>query len=330
MNYKFTKSDFYLALVYYAFAIPVSMLDFQEYPEKWKLFVEVGAFSIITGISMYVFVFVLFARFFPKRQYATLFIFTLIYFFFMGAIEMQIQCGLNNCKGDPWSWLYIYYGFSSHINDVGLFSALMIGKKLYDAQLYYANLEKEKKASELRFLKAQIDPHFLFNNLNTIDALIDKNPNAAKNYLNKLAQLYRYLISSKDFEVVPLEEELEFARNYMFLLESRYGKAYQFEIVNENQEEGQLIPPGSLQTLLENIVKHNQASEEKPIHSSIKIGKDGINVSNDLRAKKITVDSTGIGLENLKARYELLTDKAIKVHSNGKFLVELPLIKEVD
>ncbi len=331
MDFKFSKSDLYLILLYFAFAIPLSMLDYAAYDEKWKLWMESLYYAIILSLSAYVIVFVLFARFIPRRQYLLLFITTTSFVFLMGIIEINLQCLIYQCNDDPMSLLSIYYGFASHVENVGLLAAILLGKKVYETQLYYANIEKEKKSSELRFLKTQIDPHFLFNNLNTVDALIDKDPKAAKIYINKLAELYRYLITSKDFEVVPLEEELTFAQNYMYLIQSRYGNAYQFKIVNEKTtKEELLIPPGSLQTLLENIVKHNQGSEKTPIKSTIRINDEGISVSNDLRAKSNQVDSTGIGLENLRARYALLTDEVLQIQSNGKFEVALPLIKQVD
>lgn len=330
MNYAFKKSDFYLLLLYFAFAIPISALDYAQYTEKWKLAAEVTAYSLLTAASMYVFVYIIFARFFPRQKYVQLFFWTLVLFFLGGAMEINITCLLFNCKESPFTFMSIYRGFSYHLGDVGLLSALMLGKKLYDAQLHFVQMEKEKKESELRFLKAQIDPHFLFNNLNTVDALIDQDPKAAKKYINRLSQLYRYLISSKDFEVVPLEEELEFAKNYMYLIESRYGNAYLFNVEQDSSVDRVLIPPGSLQTLLENIVKHNQGSEKKPIYTNIKISPTGIQVTNDLRAKNRVVDSTGIGLKNLQSRYKLLTDEALNIKSNEKFTVELPLIKEVE
>ena len=332
MGFKFTRTDAYLIGLYLAFAIPINFMDYAEYSDadKWKLFAEVAIFAAIELTSLYVFVFIIVAKFFPTKQYVLLFASSIILFFVMGIIYRQGICLLWTCKGSFWSLSSLYYGMANHLSDISLLVAILLAKKVYDAQFHYTKLEKEKKESELRFLKSQIDPHFLFNNLNTVDALIDQDPQKAKTYINKLSKLYRYLISTKDFEVVPLKEELEFAQNYVYLIESRYGKAYQFDFRIEQKEQNMMIPPGSLQTLLENIVKHNQASETHPVRSEITVSETGITVINDLRAKNNEVDSTGIGLENLKARYQLLTDKAMKVHSNGKFTVELPLIKEVD
>jgi len=212
-----------------------------------------------------------------------------------------------------------------------MLATIMLGKKMFDLQLHVANMEKEKRTAELSFLKAQIDPHFLFNNLNTVDALIDKDPQSAKTYLHKLAQLYRYLVSSKDQEVVLLDEELAFAKNYIYLIEERFGKAYQFDIQNEHPRPEEVwIPPGALQTLLENIVKHNQGNHTDPIITTIFIDEKNIIVSNDKRPKKGSVDSTGTGLQNLRARYKLLTDLEIKINSGERFTVELPNVRLIE
>jgi len=307
-------------------------MDYEEYPddEKYKLIIDHINFILFTSFSVYILIFVLFAKFFPKGEYLKLLFFGIGFLMIMGVLEVQWYCYFNQCRGNLFSINVIYQGLISHIESVGIFATFLLGKKLYDTQVHFVAMEKEKREAELQFLKSQIDPHFLFNNLNTVDSLIDTNPKAAKVYLNKLSQLYRYLISSKDFEVVPLDEELEFARNYMYLIESRFGDAYQFEIKNEIQnDEIHLIPPGALQTLLENIVKHNHGSSLSPIQTKILITKDAIKISNNIKTKSSKVDSTGTGLANLKSRYKLLTDKDIDIQSNEIFTVNLPSIKQV-
>ncbi|MEL6865416.1 MAG: histidine kinase [Bacteroidota bacterium] len=330
MNFKLTRSDIYLVLFFYAFSIPLSMADYQEYEKMSTLYVEVITYVLIDTFSVYMIVFVLFPRYLTQKRYFTLLTLILLLFFVTGFISINIYCSVGNCNGNPLSFIYLYYGFVTVVESAGILATFVLGKKVFDAQVNYLKLEKEKKESELRWLKSQIDPHFLFNNLNTVDALIDSDPQMAKVYINKLSQLYRYLISSQDQEVVLLEEELDFARNYMFLIESRYGKAYQFEIVDErNSDDPVLIPPGALQTLLENIVKHNQASAERPVHSVIGITDQFISISNDLRPKKQEVESMGTGLNNLKSRYKLLSDRDIRIETKEQFMVELPMIKQV-
>ncbi|MFK8008997.1 MAG: sensor histidine kinase [Saprospiraceae bacterium] len=332
MTFKLTKSDLKLAALFFLISIFVGSMDYTDYPEGklHLLFIDHINFILFCSVSVYVLVFIIFANFFPKGQFFQLFFYGLGFLFLMGILEIQWHCFFRICKGNLLSLKGIYYGFVTHIEGIGIFATFLLGKKLYDAQVHLGKVEKEKKESELLLLKSQIDPHFLFNNLNTIDSLIDSNPKAAKIYLNKLSTLYRYLISNKDFEVVPLEDELEFAKNYMYLIESRFGDAYLFEIKNNIENTNDfLIPPGALQTLLENIVKHNHGNSSSPIKTNINITEGSIIVSNNINAKKKFVDSTGIGITNLKARYHLLTDSPIEIQSNENFIVKLPTIKQV-
>ena len=332
MEIKFTKSDLRISIIFFLFAIVIGSMDYEEYPDdkKYLLIIDHINFILFTSFSVYILIFVLFAKYFPKGEYLKLLLFGLGFLMIIGELEIQWYCFFNKCHGNLLSINIIYQGLISHIESVGIFGTFLLGKKLYDTQVHFVAMEKEKREAELQFLKSQIDPHFLFNNLNTVDSLIDTNPQAAKIYLNKLSHLYRYLISSKDFEVVPLEEELEFARNYMYLIESRFGDAFQFEIKNNIQDkEVHLIPPGALQTLLENIVKHNHGSSMAPIRTIISISENTISISNNIKTKNSKVDSTGIGLTNLKSRYKLLTDKDIEIQSNESFTVNLPSIKQV-
>lgn len=332
MIFKLTKSDIKLAAIFFIISIFVGSMDYADYPDgkKYLLIFDHINFILFCSVSVYVLVFIIFAKYFPKKQFFQLFFYGVGFLFLMGIIEIQWQCLFRECEGNLLSLRGIYYGLVMHIEGIGIFATFLLGKKLYDAQVHLGEVEKEKKESELLLLKSQIDPHFLFNNLNTIDSLIDSNPKSAKIYLNKLATLYRYLISNKDFEVVPLEDELEFAKNYMYLIESRFGDAYVFDIKNAvGNTSDFLIPPGALQTLLENIVKHNHGNSSSPIKTNINITEDSIIVFNNINAKKKFVDSTGIGLTNLKARYKLLTDSVIEIQNDKNFIVKLPSLKQV-
>ena len=331
MNFKLVKSDWILYLFYVFFTGLLFLLGREEEDASISLGIDFLKFVIMNGITAYVLVFVIFKRFMPRQQYFLLFVAMVLFLYFMGAIWIQIEHALYGSRGNPFSFEYIQYGFVNHLEEAGILATIFLGKKMYDIQLHLAKVEQEKRTAELQFLKAQIDPHFLFNNLNTIDALIDKDPQGAKAYLHKLSQLYRYLVSSKDQEVVPLEEELAFAKNYVYLIEERFGKAYQFDIQNKHPRPSEVwIPPGALQTLLENIVKHNQASHQDPVKTEILINDKKITVSNDRRQKNNLVDSTGTGLDNLKARYKLLTDQEIEIVADEAFIVVLPLIKLVN
>lgn len=330
MNFKFERTDLYLILLYFGFALPIGLLDW-DYDNWTDAIVERLTYVGYNFITLYVIVFVLLAKFLPERKFVIFFIYALAFLFLMGFVTIQTICLIYNCVNDPWSLFSIFQGSLMRVEDIGLLAAFIGGKKIYDAQMRFVKMEKARKESELQSLKNQIDPHFLFNNLNTVDALIDSDPNTAKVYINKLSQLYRYLIGNKDLDVVPIEEELEFAQNYIYLITCRFGDSFQF--IFEDQllkDTSYLIPPGALQILLENIVKHNEASNESPIKSKITITPDKVQVSNRIQKRNRAVDSTGIGLSNLRVRFAGLTEQAIQIRSNGAFTVELPLIKEVD
>ena len=191
-------------------------------------------------------------------------------------------------------------------------------------------LKTEKITMELNLLKSQINPHFLFNNLNALDDLIDRDQQLAKQYLHKLSKMYRYSIMNMENDVVSLQEEWEFIESYIYLIEERFGSAYQFEKINElNRLDDYLIPPAALQSLLENAVKHNQGSLKEPLLIYIKATEQGISVSHLKRPKLGNVKSLGTGLKNLKARYQLLSDQEITIEDTEKYTVLLPLIKQL-
>lgn len=331
MDFKLRKSDLYVLLLYFAIAIPINLFDYADYDNKMDLVYETLLMIFFETTCVYVIIFIIFPQFFPKRQFVLLLLSAVAFLILLGGFFMNMYCYIKICKGNPNSLRGLYQGLVFITEGFTIPGLFILGKKLYEAQTHYLKMEKEKKESELLRLNAQIDPHFLFNNLNTIDSLIDTNPSGAKTYLNKLSRLYRYLIATKDQEVVELEEELGFAQNYIYLIQSRFGNAYQFDIQQTNSDESiSFIPPGALQTLLENIVKHNQPSPSVPIKCIISIKGETIEVSNNLSIGNKEVDSTGTGLSNLKARYKLLVDKEVRISSNGDFKVILPLIKEVE
>jgi len=193
-------------------------------------------------------------------------------------------------------------------------------------KLIYA--QKAKSEMELKTLQQNIEPHFLFNNLNVLSSLIESNPNKANDFLSRLAELYRYILQTQTLEVVPVKDELTFAENYVYLLKERFGDAYNFAWeVPENQLNGQMVIPVALQTLIENAVKHNAGNHEEPLQISVKLEIDSLSVKNDLRVKPQTLPTSKTGLQNLELRYSFLTEKRIEVSQDSQtFTVKLPLI----
>jgi two-component system, LytTR family, sensor kinase len=188
--------------------------------------------------------------------------------------------------------------------------------------------QQAKTAMELKTLQQNIEPHFLFNNLNVLSSLIDSNPAKANDFLSKLAELYRYILQTQTLEVVPIKDELTFAQNYIYLLQERFGDAYDFDWkVPENRLNGQMIVPVALQTLIENAVKHNAGDNENPLQILIELKEDSLLVENEIREKALTFQTNKSGLQNLKTRYAFLTDKPIEISQDNEiFKVKLPLL----
>ncbi len=175
-------------------------------------------------------------------------------------------------------------------------------------------------------LKAQLDPHFLFNNLNVLTSLIGENPQEAEDFTIKLADIYRYVLDQKEQKLVLLADELNFAKKYLTLLKVRFEDDLQYSLPVNIPNDAK-IPPLSLQILLENAIKHNAISTTHQLHINIDINQSFLVVSNNKNSKNITENSYKIGLENIKQRYNLLTEKQVEIIDNNQiFEVKLPLL----
>ena len=189
-------------------------------------------------------------------------------------------------------------------------------------------LEKEKLQAELQQLKGIINPHFLFNNLNSLSSLIAESPSQAEDFLDELTKVFRYLLRNNDTELTTLEQELKFINSYYHLLQTRYGKAISMQVNIEAICETYLLPPLTLQLLIENAVKHNRIHKEYPLH--IELFSDAehqLVVRNNLSVREHSLESTGIGLRSINSRYKLLNQKAPTIYKDAdSFCVVIPLI----
>ncbi len=186
--------------------------------------------------------------------------------------------------------------------------------------------KKESIRAQLESLKNQVNPHFLFNSLNTLSSLIDHDKEMSKEFLDDLSTVYRYVLQNKDEEIVAIKTELEFIQSFTHLLKKRHGDGvhFHFNIANEDLNNG--IPPMTLQLLIENAVKHNIASRKKPLKVEVFSLNNRLTVRNNLQPRK-QVNSTGIGLKNIERRYQFLIDQNIKISkSNQLFEVTVPTI----
>lgn len=205
-------------------------------------------------------------------------------------------------------------------------------KKWQEEAIRSANLEKENVQAKLATLTQQISPHFLFNNFNTLYGLIEQHPKGAKEYLMKLSSLYRNVLLKRNEELIPLSAEINTLRDYIFLIQVRFGSDIQIDIELGEDEGDFFIPPMSLQMLVENAIKHNRFDEDHPLLIKIERIGDRLKVEN---YSALGVDqqppSHGIGLENIRNRYQLLADRPIKIdQTEHHFSVEVPLLQIVE
>ena len=210
-----------------------------------------------------------------------------------------------------------------------VYETVFLVKETESEMIRNEQLERAKAEAELEALKNQIDPHFIFNSLNTLSHLIEDKPVKAKQFNDNLADVYRYILQNKARDLVLLKEEMGFLQNYFALLKIRFESAVQMQvIVDEDKTDHYLIPPISLQILVENAIKHNEFSEKMPLTIEIKLANDELKISNPVRRKTLRKPSSKIGLQNLRERYRLITNKEIVVNEEeNDFKVTLPVLK---
>lgn len=191
-------------------------------------------------------------------------------------------------------------------------------------------LKQTHLSSRFESLKNQVNPHFLFNSLNVLSGLVYKDADLSARFIRHLADVYRYVLDVQDRELSELATELEALEAYLFLLSIRFGSSLDISReIDAAQAQGIFIPPLTLQMLVENAVKHNIISRSHPLR--IEIGKDAqakyLYVRNNLQRKRNVQESNGIGLANIKARYQYLSDAPVEIiEQEGTFEVRVPFI----
>ncbi|MEM1216131.1 MAG: histidine kinase, partial [Bacteroidota bacterium] len=205
---------------------------------------------------------------------------------------------------------------------------------IYHYVLLQKSLQKQEEAkrnvvqSQLNALRNQARPHFLFNTLNTLRDIIDQNTKeTAKTFVDKIADVYRYILESGNDHLVTLEEELQFAESYVHIQKERFGENLLLDWQIPAHLKSQLIVPMSIQLLLENAIKHNVVSRRKPLTIQVTTTEDTLTVRNAIQAKLTKEYSTQMGLPNIRKRYELLGDTPPTIVNDGvHFSVTLPLL----
>ena len=189
------------------------------------------------------------------------------------------------------------------------------------------HLERARLQAELENMKGQLAPHFLFNCLNTLAALIERDPAAAAEFNAHLADVTRYLLTQKNRDLVPLAEEMAFLRSYVRLMELRFPHSLRVTLPAVAATESRRLPPASLQLLIENAIKHNRLAEAEPLAIDVRLETGFILVTNPLRPKTQLHAGTGTGLVNLRDRIALLTPGKLEISDDaGEFRVRLPLV----
>jgi len=196
-------------------------------------------------------------------------------------------------------------------------------------QIENEKLRRESLQSQYESLKNQLSPHFLFNSLTALKTLITEAPDQAQEYVNNLSKALRYTLQSNEKQLVTLKEEMDFTESYLFLIRLRFDTSLTVVTAIDGSFYDFKIPPLTIQTLVENAVKHNEISKRKPLTITIRTTKDAtLIVTNNIQAKITEEEGTGIGLTNLSKQIQMLFDKDIIIsNDNNEFSVEVPLIK---
>src|SRR5688572_138600 len=224
-----------------------------------------------------------------------------------------------------------------HSNSAAVFCTIMI-IAVYESiffmhQLRHSveeteKLKRESLKAELNALKTQVNPHFLFNNLNTLSSVIPEDPKLAVDFVQQLSKLYRHILEVKDEQSILLKDELDVMKAYAFLLQTRFGNNLDVIINVPDEKLNKRIVPLSLQLLMENAIKHNIVSSDKPLRIEVTALNGKLVVSNNLQKKNQVNESTGIGLDNIRNRYKLLGNGQVEVTENeANFTVSIPLIE---
>ncbi len=222
-----------------------------------------------------------------------------------------------------------YYGVAL----VVAIGASVVFHTIYFYRTWQENRIKEQKiiagtaSAKFDALKNQLDPHFLFNSLNVLTSLIEEDPEQAQRFTTSLSKVYRYVLEQKDKDLVSVDEELQFAKTYVRLLKMRFEDSIVLDIPEKSTNPEARIVPLSLQLLLENAVKHNVVSAQRPLQIKVYEDNGMLVISNNLQEKQVIKRDSGVGLANIRQRYDILTHRKVIIEQTAtEFIVRLPLL----
>jgi two-component system LytT family sensor kinase len=202
----------------------------------------------------------------------------------------------------------------------------------YENQTVNMELERIKNdnlSAQYELLKQQVNPHFLFNSLNTLKAMVETGDKDAIDFILKLSNFYRYTLESRKLDLIHVSDEMEIVEAYIFLQNARFEGGFFFNCELSDEVQNTLIPPFTLQLLIENAIKHNVVSVDRPLNIKLYAKNDQIVMSNLIRLKNNENNSLGVGLNNIQMRYGHLLERNIEIVNDGKlFQIKLPIIYE--
>jgi hypothetical protein len=256
-----------------------------------------------------------------------LFIYTTLAIYFVNYIWWILLFGKEHAFLFHDGLMILLIEFVVTIVIASILYAISFFKAWRESAVNEERLQKESLAHQYKALRNQVNPHFLFNSLNTLSTLVYKDQDQAAKFIKELSEVYRYVLEHKDSELVDISTELEFVENYVFLQKIRHGKSLEVEI-GIPKVSGILVIPMSVQMLIENAIKHNIISEESPLNVEVKVNNEHLVVKNNLQPKSTVKDTGGIGLDNLKKQYEFFSEKEFVIEESTKeFTVKIPIIK---
>lgn len=336
---KFHTKDF---TVLVATMLPMGMLlNYFLYGSAY--FSSAGRFIITTLVTFiyvgtafltYGFVAIFLRGRFPEdRQFLKRIAICLSVFYLMSAIYMSLLL---------WGYeLLGFYGYKYMDNDfVKAFMLLVVvntfltflNEGIYRFEKFSVTIKETEQLkmeymhSQLLGLKSQMNPHFLFNSLNTLSSLINEDADKAEEFLDHMSKVYRYLLRNNEEQLVTVETELNFITSYYFLLRARYADALRLHVQVSGEVRNQMIPPLTLQMILENAMNQNAISRLNPLDISIQSG-EGLEVSNTIQPKMNNVNDQNEVVQNINNKYRLLCGCEIRIRENdNKRIIQIPLI----
>lgn len=308
-----------------------AILSLGEIVFTWGFSIVLGSISWLIGRTLLIFLRKKYPDFKDDAKRIGLFflaiVATVFFVNFLARTVIAMIPGVNYVGGDAEIKMMIF--------NISLTVMIMA---VYEAIYYNIRLKKsvrEEEQSKQAVIQAQLDalrnqaqPHFFFNTLNTLRDIIDQNSKEdASKFVDKLSDMYRFLLEAGNSNLIPLKDELKFSKAYIHIQSERFGDNLKLNWNIPETATDRMIVPMSLQLLLENAIKHNVISKAKPLEVHVHFENDHIVVTNKIQAKSTQLPSTKVGLKNIEKRYALITDKLVEiVHNEHQFSVSLPVL----